>query len=112
VPTVAVGRAEFDHRESFCARPPAGGHIRYVAAGHHVTLTLAVSGLPHHTDLGVGWHNTHSARGYTIASFRTDDRGRGKQRTLRMFRAGEVKGSMLYLATGSGAVVAKLKPCA
>ena len=111
MPTTAIGRTEFTNDERFCAEPPATGHVFYVVNAGTVTLRVKVSGLPPDADLGVGWHNAHSARGYVIASFRTDHRGRANRSSLRMFRGGEMRGSGLVFATSSDAVKARLRPC-
>jgi hypothetical protein len=110
-PVATIEQSGYRHDETFCAVRSGNGRIGYVVMRHHVTLRLAASDLPHHADLSVGWHNAHSARGYVIASFETDNDGATEQRTLRMFRAGEVRGSELYLLDRTSHVVAQLRPC-
>jgi hypothetical protein len=108
-PTAHVGRAEFSHDESFCS--PSHGRIDYVVRGGQATLRLHVRGLEAHSGLAVDWHNGHSARGYMIASFRTDRARTSRAGSLRMFRAGETRGSRLYLIDSREHDVAVLRPC-
>jgi hypothetical protein len=110
-PTVAIGQSDYHHSETFCAASPANGRIRYDGGRSDATLQVTVSGLTPGTDLGVGWHNAHSPRGYTIASFRTSPTGRGQAATLRMFRGPETRGDLLVLANRAGRAVARLRPC-
>lgn len=111
IPSTAVENG-YRGRQVFCTRPPLAGRITYDGISGQATLTLGVSGLPHLDTIGVDWING-PVRGYTIASFQTDQRGRANQRTLRMFRPGEVKGYRLDLEVGipNSRVFAHLSPC-
>ncbi len=109
--TVPVG-GEYGGREDFCAVAPLTGHILYDGTTGSAVLTLSVGGLPRNARVGVNWSNDH-IRGYLIASFETDSKGRARQSSLRFFRPGEVRGVEVIL-TGSGTqapLLGRLEPC-
>ena len=58
------------------------------------------------------WIN-NAVRGYTVAAFTTDDRGRAEAGSVRMFRPGEVKAIGLHLTRTDidSTVLGQLRPC-
>jgi hypothetical protein len=108
---IATDAGGFAGDETFCGHGGATGRARYVVADGHITLVLALSGLPAQTELGIDWVN-NPVRAYLVGTVETDQHGQTIAGSVDLFRGGEVRGTSLLLTTHQdGTVVARLTPC-
>jgi hypothetical protein len=89
----------FDSNERFCG---ALGDIQYLATGQQVALSLHLAELKADRQYSIAWQN-NKVRGYTVGTFSTNDSGVVRAGSLRLFRAGEVRGIgvLIYNLVGS-----------
>ncbi|HWC35289.1 MAG TPA: hypothetical protein VG650_10720 [Mycobacteriales bacterium] len=109
IPWVAVEN-DYRHTETFCARLPLHGMVRYVVRNGRVTLRFRLGGLPPNSGVGVYWVNDPT-RGYNIAYIRSTAAGDARQASLRIYRGGEVRGQGMQMQLYDGRVLGNLVPC-
>ncbi len=100
----------YDASERFCG---TSGEIQYVALQKRVELQLTLTSEKPKRQYSVIWQN-NKVRGYTIGVFLTDTSGAVRQGSLRLFRAGEVRGvgiTIYYLVGNTPLGAQRFKPC-
>ncbi len=115
VATTLPQESGFRGREDFCAGAPLSGHVLYDGTAGQLLpslLTVAISGLPHDSEVYVDWSNDH-IRGYIIASFKTDSAGMPIPSSVGMGRPAKVRGVEMVLESVSipATVFGRLEPC-
>ena len=100
----------YDGNEQFCGTL---GKIQYVAIKHQVHFNFNLSAENANRQYLIDWQN-NTVRGYTVGVFLTDHSGAIRKGSLRMYRAGEVRGIGLmiyYLDRFTPVGTQHFKPC-
>ena len=100
----------YDGNEEFCG---TFGKIQYVAIKHQVHFNLKLAVLKENRQYLIDWQNNY-VRGYTVGVFSTDHSGAIRRGSLKMFRAGEVRGigvMIYYLNRFTPLGMQHFKPC-
>jgi hypothetical protein len=100
----------YDASERFCGTT---GEIQYVALRKQVEIRASLTAEKPNRQYSVIWQN-NKVRGYTIGVFSTNASGEIRPGSLRLFRAGEVRGVgvMIYYRVGNTLLGAeRFKPC-
>lgn len=100
----------YDGNEQFCGTL---GKIQYVAIKQRVHLNLHLTAVKANRQYLIDWQN-NDVRGYTVGVFSTDHSGAIRTGSLRLFRAGEVRGYGLriyYLVGNVPSGVKHFEPC-
>jgi hypothetical protein len=101
----------YDASEQFCGTI---GIIQYVAIKKRVELRIRLAAVKANRQYSVAWQN-NAVRGYTIGVFSTTGSGAVRRGSLRLFRAGEVRGigvPVYYLVGNAPHGLERFKPCA
>ena len=100
----------YDGNEQFCGTL---GKVQFVAIKHQVHFNLNLAAMKANRQYRIDWQN-NAVRGYTVGVFSTDHSGAIRSGSLRMFRAGEVRGIGLmiyYLDVYTPLGMQHFKPC-
>jgi hypothetical protein len=100
----------FNRDERFCG---ALGTIQYLVTKDYFKLRLHLAAAKADRQYEIVWRN-NNVRGYTIGAFSTDAAGAVRQRSLKLFRAGEVRAIGLridYLVKYKTEGMQNFRPC-
>ena len=100
----------YDGNEQFCGTL---GKVQYVAIKHQVHFNLNLAAMKANRQYRIDWQNNY-VRGCTVGVFSTDHSGAIRSGSLRMFRAGEIRGIGLmiyYLDLYTPLGMQHFKPC-
>jgi len=108
-PSIRV-QSGYDKNEKFCGE---SGEILYEVNKNHVKLSLDLANLKSERQYQIDWRN-NDVRGFAIGAFSTNNSGAIRDGSLKMFRAGEVRGIgilIYYLVGYDPAGLRRFNPC-